>query len=47
MIARVVAPRIEEEEVPEEEDLGLLEGEEAPEGEDGAEGAAAADKQEE
>lgn len=47
MIARVVAPRIEEEEVPEEEDLGLLEGEEAPEGEDGAEGAAAADEQEE
>lgn len=39
MVARVVAPRIEEEEVPEEEDLGLAEGEVA-EGEEGAEGAA-------
>jgi large subunit ribosomal protein L25 len=40
MIARVVAPRIEEEEVPETDDLGLAEGEEAPEGEEGAAGDA-------
>jgi large subunit ribosomal protein L25 len=40
MIARVVAPRIEEEEVPEtDEDLELADGEEAPEGEEGAEDA--------
>ena len=39
MIARVVAPRIEEEEVPEtDEELELAEGEEAPEGEEGEEG---------
>ena len=47
MIARVVAPRIEEEEVPEEEeDLELLEGEEAPEGEEGAEGAVPEEEEE-
>ena len=41
MIARVVAPRIEEEEVPEtDEDLELAEGEEAQEGEEGAEESA-------
>ena len=40
MIARVVAPRIEEEEVPGTDDLGLAEGEEAPEGEEGAAGDA-------
>ena len=40
MIARVVAPRIEEEEVPEtDEELELAEGEEAPEGEEGVEDA--------
>lgn len=40
MIARVVAPRIDEEEVPETDEGLLAEGEEAAEGEEGAEGAA-------
>ena len=40
MIARVVAPRIDEEEVPETDEGLLAEGEEAAEGEQGADGAA-------